>query len=116
MKHARVAVLIASSILIALVVFLAIDLVSGNARQPGNAFALSAPGFYTSAKAASIASIERALEVRQVQRTTTLTRDASLKTAMEAYLARHEHLEPLTDDLLEKALALDMELVNETGE
>jgi len=56
MKHARVAVLIASSILIALVVFLAIDLVSGNARQPGNAFALSAPGFYTSAKAASIAS------------------------------------------------------------
>ncbi len=67
-------------------------------------------------KAASIASIERALEVRQVQRTTTLTRDASLKTAMEAYLARHEHLEPLTDDLLEKALALDMELVNETGE
>jgi len=61
-------------------------------------------------KAASIASIERVIEVRQVQRTTTLNRDVSLKTAMEAYIARHEHLEPLTDNLLEKALALDMEL------
>ena len=56
MKHARVVFLIASSILIALVVFLAIGLVSGGARQPGNAVVLSAPGFYTAAKAASIAS------------------------------------------------------------
>jgi len=57
--------------------------------------------------AASIASIERVVERRQVQRTATLTRDASLKSAMEAYIARHEHLEPSGEDLIEKALALD---------
>lgn len=56
MKHVRVVVLIASSILLALVAFLATGLVRGGARSPGNAIPLSAPGFYTSAKAAAVAS------------------------------------------------------------
>lgn len=56
MKHARVIVPIASSILIALVGFLVIGLVNINPQQTGNSVALSAPGFYTAAKAASVAS------------------------------------------------------------
>lgn len=56
MKIKRVIVLISASFLIVLVVFLTVGLVSGGARQPGNIVVLSAPGFYTSAKAASIAS------------------------------------------------------------
>ncbi|MBL7976720.1 MAG: exonuclease SbcCD subunit D [Bacteroidetes Order II. Incertae sedis bacterium] len=63
------------------------------------------------ATAASIASIERVIELRQVQRTAALTRDASLKTAMEAYIARHEYLQPIGEDLIENALALDQFLL-----
>ena len=56
MKHARFAVRIASAVLIVLAGFLALGLIESGPRQPENAVALSAPGFYTAAKAAAIAS------------------------------------------------------------
>lgn len=56
MKHARMVVSITSSILIALVVFLSIGLINTNFQNTGSSVALSAPGFYTAAKAASVAS------------------------------------------------------------
>lgn len=61
----------------------------------------------------SIAAIERVVELRKTQRTTILTRESSLETAMTAYLAQQAHLKPLADDLMQAALTLAADLETE---
>jgi len=54
-----------------------------------------------------IAAIERTVDPVERQRRTVLTREVSLHVAMERYIAQHDHLASLKDDLIEAALALE---------
>ncbi len=57
----------------------------------------------------AIASIERIVEPTERQRRTVVTRESSLREAMEQYIAQHDHLSALRDELIEAALALEAE-------
>lgn len=59
------------------------------------------------AEAEVVASIERTVVGTERQRRSVVTRDASLRDAMAQYLAQHEHLTPLHDQLVAAALALE---------
>lgn len=54
-----------------------------------------------------IAAIERTVDVKQVQRSSTVTREMSLQAAMEAYVERRENLKPLKEELVSAALHLE---------
>ncbi|MFQ5568503.1 MAG: exonuclease subunit SbcD [Rhodothermales bacterium] len=54
-----------------------------------------------------IASIERTVDPVERQRRTVLTRESSLQEAMERYIAQHDHLASIKDDLLRAALDLE---------
>lgn len=56
-----------------------------------------------------IASIERTVDPVERQRRTVLTRDSSLKEAMERYIDQHDHLSSIKDDLVTAALELEAE-------
>ena len=56
-----------------------------------------------------IASIERTVEPIERRRRSILTRESSLEEAMRQYLAQHEHLASVKDDLLQAALSLEIE-------
>jgi len=56
-----------------------------------------------------IASIERTVDPVERQRRTVLTREASLHVAMEQYIAQHDHLASIRDDLIQAALELEAE-------
>lgn len=55
----------------------------------------------------TIASIERIVTPEERQRRTIVTRESSLEEAMDRYIAQHENLIPLKDQLIEKALELE---------
>ncbi len=56
-----------------------------------------------------IASNERTVDPVERQRRTVLTREASLHEAMEQYVAQHDHLASIRDDLIQAALELEAE-------
>ncbi len=60
-----------------------------------------------------IAAIERTVDPIERQRRTVVRRDTSLKEAMESYVAQHENLASIKDDLV--AAALEIEQVYEAG-
>ncbi len=57
----------------------------------------------------TIAAIERTVEAVERQRRTVVTRDTSLQEAMERYIAQHDNLAGLKDQLIEAALELEAE-------
>jgi exonuclease SbcD len=57
----------------------------------------------------AIASIERVVDPVERQRRTVVTRDSTLEEAMEQYIAQHESLIPLQENLIKKALELESE-------
>lgn len=57
----------------------------------------------------AIASIERTVEPTERKRRTVLTREASLQQAMEQYVAQHDHLASIKDDLIQAALEIEAE-------
>lgn len=57
--------------------------------------------------AQAIASIERIVNPEERQRRTIVTRESSLEEAMEQYIAQHDTLLPLQDQLIKKALELE---------
>ncbi len=57
----------------------------------------------------AIASIERTVDPVERQRRTVLTREDTLEEAMERYVAQHDHLASIKDDLVKAALALEAE-------
>ena len=61
-------------------------------------------------EAFAVAAIERTVDPAERQRRTVVTRDATLKEAMERYVAQHDHLAALRDEMIEAALALEAEL------
>jgi exonuclease SbcD len=61
------------------------------------------------AEAYAIASIERVVEPTERQRRTVVTRDSTVKEAMEQYIAQHDNLASLKNDLMEAALTLEAE-------
>ena len=62
------------------------------------------------APANTIAAIERIVDPSTRERRTTVRRDASLKDALEQYIAQHDTLTKLKADLVEAALKLEQEL------
>ena len=62
------------------------------------------------AGAYAVAAVERTVEAAERQRRTVVTRELSLRDAMERYVAQHDGLAPLKDRLTEAALALDADL------
>ncbi len=56
-----------------------------------------------------VASIERTVDPVERQRRTILTRETTLEEALERYVAQHEHLASIKDDLVQAALALEAE-------
>ncbi len=58
----------------------------------------------------TIAAVERIVDPAERKRTTTVQRDATLKDAMAQYVAQHEKLAPLKDDLLAAALEVEREV------
>lgn len=57
-----------------------------------------------------VASIERTIDPIERQRRTVLTRETSLREAMERYIDQHEHLASIKDDLVQAALEVEAEL------
>jgi exonuclease SbcD len=53
------------------------------------------------------ASIERVIDPTERQRRTVVTREASLKDAMEQYIAQHDNLTSIKDQLVDAALKLE---------
>ena len=62
------------------------------------------------ADADTVAAIERVVDPAERKRTSTVQRDATLKTAMTQYVAQHENLASLKDDLLAAALEIEREV------
>ena len=58
----------------------------------------------------TVAAIERVVDPAERKRTTVVQRDATLKDAMTQYVAQHEALASLKDDLLAAALAIEREV------
>jgi DNA repair protein SbcD/Mre11 len=56
-----------------------------------------------------IASIERTIDPVERQRRTAVHRDTSLREAMDQYIAQHDHLASLKDELVETALQVEAE-------
>lgn len=56
-----------------------------------------------------VAAIERTVDPIERQRRTVVTRESSLEEAMQQYLAQHDHLTSLKDDLVRAALDLEAE-------
>ncbi len=56
-----------------------------------------------------IASIERTVDPVERQQRTVVTRDSDLEEALRRYVAQHDHLSSLEDDLVEAALELQAE-------
>ncbi len=56
-----------------------------------------------------IASIERTVDPAERRRRTVVTRDAGLQDALRRYIAQHDHLATIEDDLVEAALDLQAE-------
>ncbi len=56
-----------------------------------------------------VASIERTVDPVERQRRTVLTREATLEEALERYVAQHDNLASIKDDLVQAALALEAE-------
>lgn len=56
-----------------------------------------------------IASIERTVDPIERQQRTVVTRDSDLEEALRRYVAQHDHLSSLEDDLVEAALELEAE-------
>ncbi len=59
--------------------------------------------------ASVIASIERTVDPVERQRRTVLTRESSLHEAMTSYIAQHDNLATVKDDLIKAALELEAE-------
>ncbi len=57
-----------------------------------------------------IASIERTVDPAERRRRTVVTRDAGLQDALRRYIAQHDHLASIEDDLVEAALDLQAEV------
>lgn len=62
------------------------------------------------ASADTVAAIERTVDAAERQRRTSVRRDMALRDALERYVAQHDALAPLRDDLVAAALALEAEL------
>src|SRR5690606_9127832 len=62
------------------------------------------------AEADTVAAIERVVDPAERKRTTVVRRDASLKEAMAQYVAQHENLASLRDDLIAAALEIEREV------
>lgn len=60
--------------------------------------------------AETIAAIERTVEPEERKRRTVVTRESSLEDAVRQYVAQHDELDSIEDDLVEAALELDAEL------
>ncbi len=58
----------------------------------------------------AVAAIERVVDPAERKRTTTVQKDASLADAMAQYVAQHEKLAPLRDDLVAAALEVEREV------
>ncbi len=56
-----------------------------------------------------VASIERTVDPVERQRRTILTRETTLEEALERYVAQHDNLASIKDDLVQAALALEAE-------
>ena len=56
-----------------------------------------------------IASIERITEPIERKRKTVVTKDSSLEEALRLYISQHESLAPLEEEMVNKALELEME-------
>ncbi len=59
------------------------------------------------AEADTVAAVERVVEPAERKRTSTVQRDATLREAMAQYVAQHEGLAPLKDDLVAAALEIE---------
>lgn len=57
-----------------------------------------------------VAAVERTVEKAERQRRTVVTRELSLRDALDRYVAQHDTLAPLRDDLLAAGLALEADL------
>src|SRR5690606_10950847 len=57
----------------------------------------------------AIAAIERTVDPRERERRGVVGRETSLKDALLHYIAQHEHLDKVKDDLVEAALELEAE-------
>lgn len=57
-----------------------------------------------------VAAIERTVDRPERQRRTVVTRDLSVRDAMDRYVAQRDELAPVKDDLIAAALALDAEV------
>ncbi|MEM1041297.1 MAG: exonuclease SbcCD subunit D [Bacteroidota bacterium] len=66
------------------------------------------------AEADTVAAVERVVDPAERKRTTSVQRDADLKDAMAQYVAQHEKLAPLRDDLLAAALEIEREVEGRT--
>jgi exonuclease SbcD len=60
-----------------------------------------------------VAAIERTIDPAERERRTVVTRESGLEDALRQYLAQHDDLGSVADDLVEAALALDAELSSE---
>ena len=58
-------------------------------------------------KAFAIASIEREMDTMEREQRTDVTRESSLEDALRGYISQHPNLEPLTAELVQKALELE---------
>ena len=58
----------------------------------------------------TVAAIERVVDPAERKRTTVVQRDATLKDALAQYVAQHENLTSLKDDLLAAALEIEQEV------
>ena len=63
-------------------------------------------------KAHAIAAIERIAEPVERERRTVVTRESTLEEALRHYIAQHEHLGPIEDAMIQKALELEASLDN----
>ena len=65
------------------------------------------------APAHTIAAIERVVDPAERQRRTVVTREADLEEAMRKYIAQHDHLESIEEEMVQAALELEEEYENE---
>lgn len=65
------------------------------------------------AEAHTIAAIERTVEPAERKRRTVVTRESSLEDAVRQYVAQHDDLSGMEDDLVEAALDLEAEVAGE---
>ena len=73
-------------------------------------FTAAFPTVEALAEAEHVAAVERVVDAQERRQRTVVRQDTSLKDAMERYVAQHEKLEGMRDDLVAAALEIEREV------